>query len=120
MGRAHTDFDVLTLLFQKPEQSGLEICPGRSVSTSFAHRDVWTPVHFPSITTIIRNIGDMLMHLSSDRFKRTVHRVRPPVEGECGELYSIAWFNQPNRGTRIIDRKGKYEECSAEELFYGS
>ena len=112
--RAHTDFDVLTLLFQRPGQSGLEICPGRSASTSFAHGDTWTPVHFPNITTIVCNIGDMLMHLSSDRFKSTFHRVRPPIEGEFGPRYSLAWFNQPIRGTPIIDKKGRYEECSAE------
>ena len=120
INRPHTDFDVLTLLFQRPGQSGLEICPGRSVSTSFAHGDDWTPVHFSSPTTIVCNIGDMLMHLSSDRFKSTFHRVRAPGVGERGPRYSLAWFNQPNRGTRIIDRGGKYEECSAEEFILGA
>ena len=81
---AHTDFDVLTLLFQKQRQSGLEICPGRGVSTSFAHDDVWTPINFPTPTTIICNIGDMLMHISSDRFKSTFHRVRPPARERRG------------------------------------
>ena len=37
--RAHTDFDFPTHLFQRPGQSGWKICPGRSVSTSFAHSD---------------------------------------------------------------------------------
>jgi isopenicillin N synthase-like dioxygenase len=117
--RAHTDFDILTLLFQKPGQSGLEICPGRSVSTSFAHGDIWTPIDFPTATTIVCNIGDMLMHLSSDRFKSTFHRVRAPkMEGDKGEgaRMSLAWFNQPCKGTRIVDRMGKYEELSAEEF----
>jgi len=114
--RAHTDFDVLTLLFQRPGQSGLEICPGRSAYTSFAHGDAWTPVHFISTTTIVCNIGDMLMHLSSDRFKSTFHRVRAPREGEMGPRYSIAWFNQPNKATRIEDKKGKYPTLTAEEF----
>jgi isopenicillin N synthase-like dioxygenase len=33
---AHTDFDTLTLLFQRVGQGGLEVCPGREVSTEFA------------------------------------------------------------------------------------
>jgi isopenicillin N synthase-like dioxygenase len=37
---AHTDFDTLTLLFQRPGENGLEICPGREVSTDFAVGDV--------------------------------------------------------------------------------
>jgi len=56
------------------------------------------------------------MHLLSDKFKSTFHRVRAPAAGESGPRYSIAWFNQPIRGTRIVDKTGKYEECSAEGL----
>ena len=41
---AHADWDLLTLLFQKAGQSGLEICPGREVSTSFGYGDAWTKV----------------------------------------------------------------------------
>lgn len=41
---AHADWDFLTLLFQKEGQSGLEICPGREVSTSFGYGDAWTKV----------------------------------------------------------------------------
>jgi isopenicillin N synthase-like dioxygenase len=41
---AHADWDFLTLLFQKAGQSGLEICPGREVSTSFGYGDAWTKV----------------------------------------------------------------------------
>jgi hypothetical protein len=36
--------DFVTLLFQKAGQSGLEICPGREVSTSFGYGDTWTKV----------------------------------------------------------------------------
>jgi isopenicillin N synthase-like dioxygenase len=62
----------------------------------------------------------MLMHLSSDRFKSTFHRVRAPKEGEYGPRYSIAWFNQPIRGTVIEDRGGKYATCTAEEFILGA
>ena len=41
---AHADWDLLTLLFQKAGQSGLEICPGRELSTSFGYGDAWTKV----------------------------------------------------------------------------
>lgn len=41
---AHADWDLLTLLFQKAGQSGLEICPGRELSTSFGYGDSWTKV----------------------------------------------------------------------------
>ncbi|PTU24611.1 hypothetical protein P175DRAFT_0528108 [Aspergillus ochraceoroseus IBT 24754] len=36
---AHADWDLLTLLFQKAGQSGLEICPGREVVTEFGIGD---------------------------------------------------------------------------------
>jgi isopenicillin N synthase-like dioxygenase len=57
------------------------------------------------------------MHLSSDRFKSTFHRVRAPHQGE---RYSLAWFIKPKRGTRIGDSGGKYDECSAEEFILGA
>ena len=41
---AHADWDFMTLLFQKAGQSGLEICPGREVSTSFGYGYSWTKV----------------------------------------------------------------------------
>lgn len=41
---AHADWDFVTLLFQRPGQSGLEICPGRQAFTQFALGDTWTKV----------------------------------------------------------------------------
>lgn len=41
---AHADWGLLTLLFQKPGQSGLEICPGRDVFTAFGAGDIWTKI----------------------------------------------------------------------------
>lgn len=38
---AHADWDFLTLLFQRPGQSGLEICPGREVVSDFGIGDEW-------------------------------------------------------------------------------
>lgn len=116
---AHTDWDFLTLLFQKAGQSGLEICPGREVSTSFGCGDVWTRVEpDPEANAIICNIGDLLMSWSDDRFKSTFHRVKAPCEpGDYyGERYSIAFFNQPRKSARIQGPAKKYEMVTGEEF----
>ncbi len=93
---AHADWDLLTLLFQREGQSGLEICPGREAVTEFGLGDTWTRVE-PEAGSIVCNIGDLLMSWSDDRFKSTFHRVKAPCEpGDFfGERYSIAFFNQP-------------------------
>lgn len=57
---AHADWDLFTLLFQRPGQSGLEICPGREVVTEFGVGDRWTKVEFEE-GDIVCNIGDLLM-----------------------------------------------------------
>ncbi|KIX09684.1 uncharacterized protein Z518_00765 [Rhinocladiella mackenziei CBS 650.93] len=115
---AHTDWDLVTLLFQKAGQSGLEICPGREVSTSFGHGDEWTKVNPPSSNAIICNIGDLLMSWSDDRFKSTFHRVKSPSEADdyYGERYSIAFFNQPCRDTLIQGPLKKYPLVTGEEF----
>ncbi|KAI0120167.1 putative UPF0676 protein [Nemania sp. FL0031] len=41
---AHADWGLLTLLFQRPGENGLEICPGRDVFTQFGLGDMWTKV----------------------------------------------------------------------------
>ena len=116
---AHTDWDFLTLLFQKAGQSGLEICPGREVSTSFGYGDTWTKVE-PDVESnaIICNIGDLLMSWSDDRFKSTFHRVKAPCEeGDYyGERYSIAFFNQPCKDAKIQGPLKKYPLVTGEEF----
>ncbi|KAK8237576.1 hypothetical protein IWZ00DRAFT_518988 [Phyllosticta capitalensis] len=105
----HADWGFLTLLFQRTGQSGLEICPGREVSTDFGYGDVWTKVT-PQTGEIVCNIGDLLMSWSDDRFKSTFHRVKAPCEpGDFyGDRYSIAFFNQPCKDTEIQGPKKKY------------
>lgn len=73
---AHADWDLLTLLFQRPGQSGLEICPGREVVTNFGMGDQWTKVDFAP-GDIVCNIGDLLMSWSDDRFKSTFRSHSP-------------------------------------------
>lgn len=68
---AHADFDVLTLLFQREGQDGLELCPGRKLSTEFGYGDEWTPIKVERGAIVI-NVGDQLMRWSDDRLKRCV------------------------------------------------
>lgn len=114
---AHADWGLLTLLFQKEGQSGLEICPGREAVTEFALNDTWTKVE-PEPGVIICNIGDMLMSWSDDRFKSTFHRVKAPCEpGDFyGERYSIAFFNQPSKDTLIQGPNKKYPEITGRQF----
>ncbi|CAI6088349.1 unnamed protein product [Clonostachys chloroleuca] len=114
---AHADWDLLTLLFQREGQSGLEICPGREVVTDFALGDSWTKVEFEP-GSIVCNIGDLLMSWSDDRFKSTFHRVKAPEEeGDYyGERYSIAFFNQPCKDALIQGPKKKYPMVTGQQF----
>ncbi|KAJ3746313.1 hypothetical protein DFH05DRAFT_934228 [Lentinula detonsa] len=112
---AHTDFDVLTLLFQETGGDGLEVCPGREAHTSFAQGDDWTAV--PARTgEITVNIGDMLMAWSDDRFKSLYHRVKAPrPDGNLKARNSMAYFNQPRPHILIEGPTKKYEALSASQ-----
>lgn len=114
----HADWDLVTLLFQPPGSSGLEICPGRESVTEFGHGDTWTPITF-SPGDIVCNIGDLLMSWSDDRFKSTLHRVRSPSDPEkdwFGPRYSIAYFNQPCIDAVIQGPKKKYPAVTGQEF----
>lgn len=114
---AHADWDLLTLLFQRGGQPGLEICPGREVVTEFPLGEAWTKVEFQP-GSIICNIGDLLMSWSDDRFKSTFHRVKAPQEdGDFyGERYSIAFFNQPCKDALIQGPMKKYPLVTGEQF----
>lgn len=114
---AHADWDLLTLLFQRPGQSGLEICPGREVVTSFGMGDTWTRVDFAP-GDIVCNIGDLLMSWSDDRFKSTFHRVKAPSlpDDYYGPRYSIAFFNQPCTDCTIQGPLKKYPMITGAEF----
>ncbi len=105
---AHTDFDCLTLLHQKPGQGGLQLCPGHEAGS-----DGWTSVE-PAAGVITCNIGDMLMRWSDDRLQSTLHRVRMPQPGEyMGPRQSIAFFCQANTDAIIAGPAGKYAPINA-------
>ncbi|KAF3256955.1 hypothetical protein TWF217_004888 [Orbilia oligospora] len=113
---AHTDYDFLTLLFQRTGEDGLEVCPGRECYTSFGMGDVWTPVK-ANTGEIVCNIGDMLMSLSDDRLKSLFHRVRNPRTGESQKArHSIAFFNQPIRSAMIQGPLKKYPPITARDF----
>ncbi|WPB56186.1 isopenicillin N synthase family dioxygenase [Xylophilus sp. GOD-11R] len=105
---AHTDFDCLTLLFQRPGQGGLQVCPGKEMEAQ-----EWTSIE-PDERVITCNIGDMLMRWSDDVLPSNFHRVKNPVPGEyMGPRYSLAFFCQANRDAMIESPTGKYSPISA-------
>ncbi|KAI0377974.1 Clavaminate synthase-like protein [Hypomontagnella monticulosa] len=115
---AHADWDFVTLLFQRPGQSGLEICPGREAFTQWGLGDTWTPVE-PAAGEIVCNIGDLLMSWSDDRFKSTFHRVKTPTDPATdyyGPRYSMAYFNQPNIDCEIQGPLKKYPKVTGSEF----
>jgi isopenicillin N synthase-like dioxygenase len=105
---AHTDFDVLTLLFQQEGQGGLQVLPGREMES-----EAWTPVT-PSEDAITCNIGDMLMRWSDDQLPSNFHRVRGPRTDENQDArYSIAFFAQANKNVIMESPTGKWDPITA-------
>ncbi len=105
---AHTDFDCLTLLFQRDGQSGLQVCPGSERDSG-----VWTLVS-PDPSLVTCNIGDMLMRWSDDRLLSTLHRVESPgPDAPAVDRYSIAFFAQANRDVVIEGPGGTYPPITA-------
>ncbi|MEN4478017.1 isopenicillin N synthase family dioxygenase [Mycolicibacterium cosmeticum] len=107
---AHTDFDCLTLLFQRDGQGGLQVCPGKEMAAQ-----EWTSVH-PSEEAITCNIGDMLMRWSDDQLPSNFHRVKSPgPDDHRGARYSIAFFAQANSEVTIAGPTAKYPPISAKD-----
>jgi isopenicillin N synthase-like dioxygenase len=105
---AHTDFDCLTLLYQRHGQGGLQVCPGKEMEAQ-----EWTPIP-PDGDAITCNIGDMLMRWSDDALPSNFHRVKNPLPGEyMGPRYSIAFFAQANRDVVIEGPARKHEPITA-------
>ena len=105
---AHTDYDCLTLLFQRPGQGGLQVLPGKEMAGR-----AWTPVE-PAEGVITCNIGDMLMRWSDDQLPSNFHRVKNPAAHEYqGARYSLAFFCQANEDVCIHSPSGKYPDITA-------
>jgi isopenicillin N synthase-like dioxygenase len=105
---AHTDFDCLTLLFQRSGQGGLQVLPGAEMEAQ-----EWTIVE-PDDASITCNIGDMLQRWSDDVLKSNFHRVRGPRPDEDqGPRYSIAFFAQANRDVLMESPTGAWPSITA-------
>lgn len=105
---AHTDFDCLTLLYQREGQGGLQVCPGKEFEAQ-----AWTPIP-PREELITCNIGDMLMRWSDGRLPSNFHRVKNPVPGEfMGSRYSLAFFCQANSDAVIRSPAALYPPITA-------
>ncbi|MDG3086242.1 2-oxoglutarate and iron-dependent oxygenase domain-containing protein [Vibrio hannami] len=108
---AHTDFDCLTMVFQRDGEGGLQACPGKDAQGV----QQWTDVA-PERGIITCNIGDMLMRWSDDQLKSTLHRVKMPEQpGNHKARYSMAFFCQANKDQVIEGARGKYAPMTAEE-----
>lgn len=105
---AHTDFDCLTLLFQRTGQGGLQLLPGKDMASQ-----AWTSI-VPNDEFITCNIGDMLMRWSDDQLPSNFHRVKNPAADEYqGARYSLAYFAQANKDALIESPSGKYPPITA-------
>jgi len=112
---AHTDYDCLTLLHQRPGQHGLQLCPGADAAQRHDPDAPlgWTSVD-PTPGTITCNIGDMLMRWSDDQLPSTLHRVRMPQADEYqGPRYSMAFFAQADCDAIIHGPSGRYAPITA-------
>ncbi|MFM7427635.1 MAG: isopenicillin N synthase family dioxygenase [Elainella sp.] len=86
---AHTDYGSLTLLFQEPQQGGLEV---------FTPQTDWMPV--PALPgKLLVNIGDALQRWTNDHWHSTPHRVLLPAAHP--PRYSMALFCDPDPEVEI-------------------
>ena len=85
---AHTDYGLLTLLFQD-DVGGLEVLDSSNN---------WQPVDYVEGAIVI-NSGDMLERWTNGRYRSTLHRVKPKIGDR--ERYSIAMFVDPDSATPV-------------------
>ena len=84
---AHTDYGMLTLLFQD-----------RIVGLQVFDQGVWVDVD-PIENAIVVNTGDLMERWTNGRFKSTLHRVQPRLGDEARS--SIAVFIDPDSNTPV-------------------
>ncbi len=107
---AHTDYGMITLLFQK-DIGGLEVQDGEGT---------WHPVT-PENDAIVINTGDLMERWTNGKYRSTPHRVQPKL-GDV-DRYSIAVFVDPDTETpvKVLDsclkpgEKPGYPEITAGE-----
>lgn len=107
---AHTDYGMITLLFQR-DIGGLEVQDASGI---------WHAVA-PENDIIVINTGDLMERWTNGRFRSTPHRVQPKMGTE--DRYSIAMFVDPDTETpvRVLDsclapgESPRYPEVTAGE-----
>ncbi len=85
---AHTDYGVITLLFQD-DVGGLEVLDKNGV---------WQAVDYIE-NAIVINTGDLMERWTNGRYKSTRHRVQPRIGQR--DRYSIAMFIDPDTATQV-------------------
>lgn len=113
---AHTDFGVLTILYQTADDGGLEVRrPGS---------EEWLHVPF-SPDTFVLNLGDMMERWTNGRWTSTLHRVVNPGSGSTmtEARISLPFFYRPDPSARIEvidtchgpDQPARYQPVNAGE-----
>mmetsp|Transcript_11188 Transcript_11188/g.35475 ORF Transcript_11188/g.35475 Transcript_11188/m.35475 type:complete len:343 (+) Transcript_11188:97-1125(+) len=113
----HTDWDCVTLLFQRPSEAGLECAPNprQAGAVGGAPAAAWLEVP-PQEGAVAVNIGDMLARWSDGRLLSNLHRVRLPLPEECEpprSRFSMAVFLQADQS--VVLESEKHETVTAGE-----
>ena len=118
----HTDFGIITLLFQDTV-GGLEL-EDRKHPRTFVPV---TPDELDAPTELVVNISDTFQRWTNDVIRAGLHQVNVPVwmkeldEGVCPDRYSSIFFFKADRNTSVgplaefvtKDRPAMYDECTA-------
>lgn len=96
---AHTDYGFLTLLFQD-NVGGLQVLD---------KKNEWLDVE-PVEGGIVINSGDLLEQWTNRKYKSTLHRVKPRLDGK--ERLSIAMFIDPDSDTLVNPLESCIDEAN--------
>ncbi|XBW35706.1 hypothetical protein QEN19_001276 [Hanseniaspora menglaensis] len=105
---AHTDYGLLTILFQQEGQQGLQLNLNKEDDQD------WLPIAFQPSDDISKegaplvvNFGDLLQFWTNGTIKSTIHRVVIP-ETRLKDRYSIVFFVHPQDKTSLEGWESKY------------
>lgn len=117
---AHTDYGLLTLLFQQKGQQGLQL----NIDDQWLDIDYLASDNENEGAPLVVNFGDLLQFWTNGVVKSTVHRVLVP-ESRLQDRYSIVCFVHPENNTSLkgwtspkipADAKDKPEVTAHEHL----
>ncbi|KAK9812273.1 hypothetical protein WJX73_009505 [Symbiochloris irregularis] len=125
----HADMDMLTILYQRPGDTGLEIAPGNdaqnaehliadpgNIWNSMPDVHEWTPLD-PVKGCVTVNIGDGLARWTDGLLKSTYHRVRAPrADDNRGPRYSIPYFANSKLDVVIQGPNKKFDPVTSFDL----